>query len=120
MRRVSRILSSAHGTRKFLKRWINRASRVSGYLPVNLIGNKDQLKTFLTRAHPPSAACHLPRPPAVFIAEPGVQAPLQQHERRPGFDSKPLAFWFLRSKNLLLQRKFSRAIAANTTKRSTS
>src|SRR3984893_16743426 len=49
-------------------------------------------------ANPRSAGRHLRLAPAGFIAEPGAQAPLQQYQRRPGFDSKPLAFWFLRSK----------------------
>jgi hypothetical protein len=61
---------------------------------VNWIGNKDQLKTFLYLANPDSAGCHLRGALASFIAEPGAQAPLQQHQRRPHFDSKPLAFWF--------------------------
>jgi hypothetical protein len=68
-------------------------------------------------ANPRSAGRHLRLAPAGFIAEPGAQAPLQQHQRRPGFDSKPLAFCFCDPKICFLQGKFSRAIAANTAKK---
>jgi hypothetical protein len=71
---------------------------------VNWIWDKDQLKTFLYLASPRSTGRNLGVAPASLIAEPDAQAPLQQHQRDSGFDSKPLLFGFPRSKNLLLQR----------------
>jgi hypothetical protein len=86
---------------------------------VNWIWDKDQLKTFLYLASPRSAGRHLGVAPASLIAEPDAQAPLQQHQRDSGFDSKPLAFWFPVIQKSAFTKKFSRAIVGNTAKKST-
>src|SRR3981189_233728 len=105
MRSVFRILSSAHGTRKFLKRWIHRPSRVSGYLRVNWTGGEDSFESI--PVHGKSSLRWSPPAPSPRRFHSRTRrasaAPAAPEASRFRFETFSLLF--LRSKNLLPTRE---------------